>query len=166
MPTGQPQDTPESVPVRTKVFISYSHSDRKYLDRLLVHLSPLVETGQADVWADTRLQPGTAWLKEICNALAETKVAILLVSIDFLASRFIANEELPPLLKAAEQEGVLILPVIVGQCRERFLRTPSLAQYQAINDPAQPLSKLKGEQRDFVWDRLIARVEDYLYGSG
>jgi hypothetical protein len=166
MPMGQPQDAPESGSARTKVFISYSHRDRKYLDRLLVHLSPLAETGQADVWADTRLQPGTVWLEEIRDALATTKVAILLVSPDFLASRFIANEELPPLLKAAEQEGVLILLVIVGQCRERFLRTPSLAQFQAINDPTQPLVKLKGEQRDYIWDRLTVRVEDYLHGSG
>ena len=67
--------------------------------------------------------------------------AVLLVSADFLASDFIADNELPPLLVAAENEGVIILPVIVSPCL--FTNVPALARFQAVNLPSKPLSALK-----------------------
>lgn len=70
------------------------------------------------------------------------------------------------MLKAAEEEGVLILPVIIGQCQQRFHRTPALKQFQAVNDPSEPLSKISGDRRDYFWDKLAARIEDYLSSSG
>jgi hypothetical protein len=69
----------------------------------------------------------------------------LLISADFLASKFIRENELPPLLRAAEEEGTVILPIIVGP--SLFLRNTSLAQFQAVNDASRPLvSCAIGEQ--------------------
>ena len=35
------------------IFVSYSHRDRKWLERLQVHLKPLVRAGNIDLWDDT-----------------------------------------------------------------------------------------------------------------
>jgi hypothetical protein len=43
------------------VFISYSHRDRRWLDRLLVHLRPLERAGAIRAWADTALAAGSDW---------------------------------------------------------------------------------------------------------
>ncbi|NIA13347.1 MAG: TIR domain-containing protein [Nitrospiraceae bacterium] len=137
------------------VFISYSHRDREWLDRLQVHLKPQERTGAIEAWDDTRCQPGTKWKEEIANALAAAKVAILLVSADFLASDFIANNELPPILEAAKSEGLTILSVIVSPCR--FAQTPMLPEFQAVNAPSRPLTAMsKAEQEQVFVDVTIA----------
>ena len=75
-----------------------------------------------DVWEDTRIRPGDEWRAEIRKAIEAASVAVLLISADFLASEFVASEELPALVEAAERRGLRVLQVIVSP--SRFERTP------------------------------------------
>ncbi len=113
------------------IFISYSHKDADYLHRLMVHLRPLEKTGVVDLWADTKLEAGDNWKDEIQRTLLKARSAILLVSADFLASDFIVDNELPPLLSNAEKRGVRIIPVVIKPCR--FVRDKNLKRFQAVN---------------------------------
>src|SRR2546430_17081777 len=78
---------------RTRVFISYSHADRRFLDRLHVFLKGLEHQGRVDWWDDTRLTPGSDWREKIREAIDTARVAVLLVSADFFASDFIGGGE-------------------------------------------------------------------------
>ncbi len=150
--------TPESRPVR--IFVSYSHQDARWLKRLQVHLKPLAREGTVDVWDDTRIAAGSRWREEIAGAIAAADVAILLVSADFLASDFIANEELPPLLAAEQARGLVVMPVIVSPCR--FTKTSSLAQFTAVNYGLKSLEEMnKGEQAALL-TRLTDDIEEAL----
>jgi hypothetical protein len=137
--------------------VSYSHRDRRHLERLRVHLQPLERKGVIDLWDDTRLLPGSNWASEIADAIETAKVAILLVSADFLASSFIVENELPPLLAAAQRGGAAILPVVVGACR--FTSTPELSVFQSANDPIRPLAALPFAERERVWARVGDAIE-------
>jgi len=141
-----------------KIFISYSHKDHSYLERLMVHLKPLEKQGLIDPWVDTRLLAGDKWKKEIEKALKSAKVGVLLISADFLASDFIIDNELPPMLQTAEEAGTLIIPVILKPCR--FTREKTLREFQAVNAPDEPLCLLDENEREFVYDSIAQRIED------
>lgn len=143
-----------------KAFISYSHKDREYLDRLLVHLRPLEKNGSIDVWQDTKIKTGDKWRDEIEKALEEANIAILLVSADFMASDFIVDNELPPLLSMAEVKGTKIVPVILSPCR--FSRESSLNRFQAVNIPSEPLSTMKESEREIIYDKVAMDIESAL----
>src|SRR5262245_32663933 len=134
---------------RNKVFISYSHRDGKWLKRLRTHLRELERRGLVELWDDTRIRPGSEWRKEIRDALDSARAAVLLVSADFIASDFIAENELPPLLSAAESDGVTILPLILSA--SLYEEIENLARFQSVNPPSKPLIELnKGEQERYL----------------
>jgi hypothetical protein len=106
-------------------------------------LRPVERSGAISLWSDTKINPGARWREEIKQAIDEARIAVLLISADFLASEFIVTNELPPLLAAAELEGARIIPVIVKP--SRFVRDRGLSRFQALNDPKAPLIR-QGKQ--------------------
>ncbi len=144
---------------RSKVFVSYSHRDSRWLQRLQVHLAPLVDEGLMAIWDDTKIDAGGLWREEIDRAISQAGVAVLLVSADFLASGFIRKTEIPPLLVAAKREGALILPIIVGPCL--FVRTPELSRFQALNAPSRPLTAMNEHEQEDVLFRAADRIHGF-----
>jgi hypothetical protein len=134
---------------RTSVFISYSHADSQWLRLLNTHLKPLVRDQKLQIWSDQKIRKGERWRDRIHKQMAMARVGIFLVSADFLASDFIHAEELPPLLKAANQEGATLLTIIVRPCGGAFQDSP-LSQLQAMNGPQAPLSGMTKTQREQV----------------
>jgi hypothetical protein len=140
---------------REGVFISYSHKDAKWLERLGPHLPQFED--ETLIWSDKDIHPGADWLGEIQRKLATVKVAVLLVSAQFLASRFIVRNELPPLLDAADKEGVIIIPVHISA--SRFDLKPELSRFQSANDPRTPLMRFRGHKLEEELDRIGRTVE-------
>jgi len=128
---------------RDRVFISYSHADRDWCDRLLVHLRPYIREGLS-IWDDKQIESGSVWSDEIQKALASARVAVLLVSADFIASSFIMDVELPALMRAANKGEITLMSLFVGYGAHE---KTGLQRFQALNDPKSPLNDYR-EKRD------------------
>ncbi len=146
-------------PERNQLFISYSHADREWVERLQKMIKPLVRSEALRLWDDSRIPPGAKWKAEIEKALASARVALLLVSDDFLASEFVINKELPPLLRAAEHEGLCILWVCLGPC---FYEATPIHDYQAVLPPGEPLEALSPVQQKAALKTIAVAIRDAL----
>ena len=129
---------------RSGIFVSYSHADRDWLDRLRTHLAPFARDERLDLWDDTKISPGSNWAAEIDKALGEARVAVLLVSPDFLASDFVARVELPAILRRARSD----LTVVWIPIRASAYQVTPLKEFQAAYDPHRPLATLSRARQD------------------
>jgi hypothetical protein len=145
---------------RMTVFVSYSHRDSRWLERLQVHLKPFGRRGDLALWDDTRIDVGDRWRSAIRSAIDRAAASILLISADFLASDFVASDELPPLLQKAEKAGARVIPIVVQPCR--LANHPELASFQTLNPPNKPLSRLSDAEAEEVFVRAADQVERVL----
>jgi hypothetical protein len=139
---------------RTGVFVSYSHKDKRWLEKLRTALAPLMRGEKLDVWDDTHIAPGTKWADEINTAIARARVAVLLVSPDFLASPYVHEVELPAMLRQ-QKVGLTILWIPV---RHSSYQQTALKKLQAASDPAKPLATLPPAKQDKVLVEISARI--------
>ena len=156
---------PQPAPERRQVFISYTRVDREWVDRLQQMMKPLLRAGgqQMALWDDSQIPPGAKWRAAIETALAEAKVALLLVSDAFLASEFVMNEEVPKLLAAAEAEGVRVLWVSLSPC---LVEHTVIGEYQAVLPLDHYLDELDKPQQQRALKTIAERIREALVAPG
>ena len=143
-----------------KIFISYSHKDKKFKDELVTMLAGLQRQGIVDAWQDRRISPGDEWNKSIQAAMDECDLALLLVSPDYIASRFIQEEEQPKLLQRRKEMQTRVIPIIVRPCK--WQSEPVLEDLQALPENGKPIikfSKASGA-REQVWTDIANAIEE------
>ncbi len=98
------------------VFICYNRKDEKEKDKLVTHLGVLRHANQIELWTDESITPGAYRQQEFDRAINQSKVAVLLVTANFLTSDFIVNNIVPQLLERRKRESLIIFPVIAKAC--------------------------------------------------
>jgi hypothetical protein len=144
------------------VFISYSHKDEDWKDRLVTHLGVLEEEGLLQTWNDRKIGAGDEWFEEIRKAMDTARVAVLLISANSLTSKFIRNQEVPRLLERRSQEGVVVFPVIVKACA--WQKVPWLAKLQVRPLDGKPLA-LRGIRIDSELTKIAEEILGIIDGT-
>ncbi len=119
------------------VFVSYSHHDEIWKERLVSQLRVLALEGTLDVWDDRRIEAGDEWRAEIDRAITNASIAVLLISPDFLTSKFIRENELTSILHR-RSGGLRVIPLITRPCAWQVVKV--LQGLQARPRDGRPLS--------------------------
>ncbi|MEO0974912.1 MAG: TIR domain-containing protein, partial [Pseudomonadota bacterium] len=86
-----------------RVFISYSHEDKAWLERLKPRLED-TKGLDTEYFDDQKLLAGDQWLEELQQQMNASTTALLLASSSFFKSKFIKKHELERLRELARQD--------------------------------------------------------------
>ena len=143
-----------------KVFISYSHKDEKWRALLTEQLKVVAGEGLLQVWSDRDIAAGDEWLPAIESAMAETRVAVVLVSPAFFASEFISKKEIPALLDRRKKEGLRIVPIIVEPCQ--WQQVAWLDPLQARPPDGKTLKGLRSAAAAAQLSHIVGEISSFL----
>lgn len=155
------REIPAPIAEIDEVFIGYSNCDSTYFEELLVHLKPLERVGALSKWSEQDIRPGESRQDAVEAALRRARVAVLLLSPDFLASDFLYGHVLEPLEAKAKQGKAQILWVLLRHCsyKDTVLapRKPAL--------PLSPLADMPKYKRDEAWVKLTDEINKMIQVS-
>ncbi len=116
-----------------KVFISYAHKDMSYFEVFLDRLKTATSNPNGvywDIWHDDKLILGKDWDKSIRDEMKKCKVAILLISNAFMASKYISEVELEQLILEESERDLVIIPVKFEPCNYKFSKLPERQYFE------------------------------------
>ena len=142
------------------VFISYSKKDMAWRERVQAFLETLETWGDAEVWADDRIDAGEDWYQEIQKAIDRSAVAVLILTKDFLRTEFIAKQEVPELLRRREELGMKLIPLLIHDCPWKAVRW--LRALNIVPPKAKPLDTMSKQQQNAFLSRMTEEIAKFL----
>ena len=146
--------------VKPLVFVSYSHKDRDWQERVQEHLSVLYQNIVVDLWSDNEIGIGERWRNEIKDALVRSTAAILLISSSFFSSEFIREIEIPQIvekLNPKNKERFYIFPILVRPCAWKTVGWLNDIQIRPKNNEALSVGN------DVSIDIKLAEITEEIY---
>lgn len=114
------------------VFISYSHQDKEFADKLATHLVK----NNAHVWVDTwELNVGDSIINKVQEAIQSASALLVVLSSASVQSEWCKKELSAGLMRELEEKRVLVLPVRLDNCEiPMFLREKMYADFRTNFD--------------------------------
>jgi TIR domain len=110
------------------VFISYSHSDASFVNKLAAHLVKR----NAHVWVDSwELNVGDSILGRVQQAIQDSSALLVVLSKTSVASEWCKKELSAGLMRELDEKRVVVLPVLLEDCEiPIFLREKMYADFR------------------------------------
>ncbi len=140
---------------RNQIFVSYSHKDKKWLERLNTSLSAIERFTGIKAWSDSLILTGKDWNDEITKALSSAKVAVFLVTDNFLSSQFIQENEMNYFFQVNENQNIPIVWIAISS--SIYDVTP-LQNIQCANNPNVPLDTLSEAEQNIEITKICKKI--------
>jgi hypothetical protein len=114
------------------VFISYSHSDKDFVNKLAAQLAK----NRIHIWVDTwELRVGDSLLSKIQQAIQQASALLVVLSKASTASEWCKKELNAGLIRELEEKRVVVLPLLLEECDiPIFLRDKLFADFRSNYD--------------------------------
>jgi TIR domain len=142
------------------IFISYSHQDREFVDRLALQLVQ----NRINVWVDRwELNVGDSLLSRIQDAITGASALLVVLSRASVSSAWVEKEINSGLVRELEEHRVIVLPVLIEDCQiPVFLREKVYADFRSNFDAG--LKRIL-ESVARISNAETGRIEDPTYHS-
>ncbi len=127
------------------VFISYSHSDSEFVNKLAARLV----ASKANVWIDKwEINVGDSLIRKIEDAIQKADALVAVLSKTSVQSEWCRKELTAGLVRELEEKQVLVLPVLAEDCEiPLFLRDKKYADFrkgfdQGLRDILEALARV------------------------
>lgn len=130
-----------------RVFYSYSHKDEKLRDLLATHLDLLKRRKVISTWHDRRIGAGDEWAGQIDEHLKTADIILLLVSANFIASKYCYDIELKLAMKRHRAGEARVIPVILRPCD---LTGVPFGKLQSLPKDRRPVTKWQNRDDAFT----------------
>lgn len=114
------------------LFISYSHADKEFVDKLAMQLV----TRKVNVWLDRwEMHVGESLITKIQQAITDASALLVILSPDSVDSEWCKKELNCGLIRELEERRIVILPILVRECKiPLFLREKMYADFRTSFD--------------------------------
>lgn len=97
---------------KLNIFISYSHKNMKYKEKLLISLEALRQSYNIEPWHDAMIDAGGNIDNSVKQAMSKAHIILLLITDSFIASHYCMKIELEDAIKREKQNKCIVIPVI------------------------------------------------------
>ena len=101
---------------RVKIFFSYAHEDREYLNEFKDYIKIFERNGLVERWDDNELVVGEKWDNTIKDKIYSADIVVFLLSASSLASDYINDYELKIAFELNDMDEVYVIPIIIKDC--------------------------------------------------
>jgi hypothetical protein len=142
------------LPQAIEVFFSYAHKDEGLRNQLANHLSGLELQGVITGWYDRDIGAGKEWDGEIDTHLNTARIILLLISSDFMASRYCRDVEVTRAMERHKTGEAVVIPVIL---RPVLWENAPFSTLQALPKDAKPVTNWLN--RDEAFKNIAQGIE-------
>jgi hypothetical protein len=110
--------------------------------------------GFIETWHDRKIEASDNWKHEIDQNLEDADTILLLVSSDFIASRYCYEKEMKRALERHKKGEARVAPIIL---RDVMWEIEPFAELQALPKDGKPVTKWR--RRDSAWKDIAEGIK-------
>lgn len=110
------RDAPSLTGRPVRIFVSYAHRNRRTFRQIFDFICGIAKPG-VELWVDERISAGDVWDDRIREEMARADIALVLVSQEYLTSRYCMEVEAVDFTRSRVDAGLVVVPFLLSPCQ-------------------------------------------------